>query len=98
MNKDNLLAIAKGRLGIRSDKRDALIMHNLDGVVAEMADYHGVTEFDNPIVQDLIVDYVVWRYQASLKTEVNQTAQQLAMPRNIQFRLHNLVVSGVAKK
>lgn len=87
-----ILDIVKSTLGIRTDKRDDVLMHNIKGIVSELEYNHGIKDIENPVIQAFVIDYAVYRYQASPVINTTQTQQQLSMPRNLQYRLHNIII------
>ncbi len=78
------LALLKANVGITSNARDEYLNGILSSVVSELAD-KGVRE-SSPVVDMLIVDYAAWRFR---------NRSEGAMPRNLQYRLHNLQVKAV---
>lgn len=96
MTKDEFIELAleltKARLGISSTIRDALLRNAVESVVEELEDEKGLTlNYESPLHLDFVKDYATWRYQSVGDT---QTAARgsLAMPRHLQFRLHNLII------
>lgn len=84
--KKTILDLLKLRLGIKSTSRDYALMANIEGILSEFTDIHGYeVDLTKPHVQMFIVDYADWRY--SNRGELG------AMPRHLQFRLHNLEIS-----
>ncbi|TWE06406.1 hypothetical protein FB550_102428 [Neobacillus bataviensis] len=80
-----VLQLVKSRLGISSSVRDAYLTAIIDGVMMELSDEKGlVLDNNNSYHQQFISDYVTWRYQ-------NRDSEG-AMPRHLQFRLHNLII------
>lgn len=85
MDKTIILQIVKNRLGISTSIRDTYITAIIDGVVKELEDEKGlVLDETNPYHLIFVVDYVTWRYQSR--------DSDGAMPRHLQFRLHNLMI------
>jgi len=80
-----IFELVKERLGIRSNVRDTYINAIVEGVVKELEDEKGLSlEPDNSYHLLFCVDYATWRYQNRDSTG--------AMPRHLQFRLHNLMI------
>jgi len=91
MDEAQILALVKERLGIRTAVRDTYLTAIVQGVVKELEDEKGLTlAADNPYHLMFCVDYATWRYQSRDESG--------AMPRHLQFRLHNLMLhaGGVA--
>lgn len=85
MNTDQVVALVKERLGIRSTVRDTYLQAIAGSVVKELEDEKGlVLEAANPYHLMFCVDYATWRYQSR--------DEPGAMPRHLQFRLHNLMI------
>lgn len=77
--------LVKERLGIRSSVRDTYLIAIVESVIKELEDEKGlVLDGANPYHLMFVVDYATWRYQ-SRDTDG-------AMPRHLQFRLHNLMI------
>lgn len=87
MDKLDKLGLLKANLGITSEARDQYLQSILTSVEVEL-NASGVTisDEDNPAVM-LQVDYAAWRFR---------NRGEGAMPRNIQYRLHNLMVGQVS--
>lgn len=81
----NNLDLVKLRVGIKSNARDEYLKSIIEGVKTELKDIQGI-EIDesNEAQQMFLVDYVAYRY-------LNRD-EATAMPRHLQFRLHNLFV------
>lgn len=78
-------SLVKERLGIRTNVRDTYLTAIVESVIKELEDEKGlVLDGANPYHLMFIVDYATWRYQGRDSTE--------AMPRHLQFRLHNLII------
>ncbi|MGN8648319.1 phage head-tail connector protein [Gracilibacillus sp. HCP3S3_G5_1] len=86
----NALQILKARLGITSDVRDTYLTKRIEGVIAELKNINGLVldESDANLLM-FIVDYATWQYEN--RDELG------TMPRHLQFRLHNLIVSQYSK-
>ncbi|WP_125582958.1 phage gp6-like head-tail connector protein [Lacticaseibacillus suibinensis] len=80
------LSLLKANLGITSDTRDPYLQSILASVETEL-NASGVTvlDEDNPAIM-LQIDYAAWRFR---------NRGEGTMPRNIQYRLHNLMVGQV---
>lgn len=85
MDTTVILQLVKDRLGISTNVRDTYLAAIIDGVLKELEDEKGLV-LDGANLYHLIfvVDYVTWRYQSR--------DSDGAMPRHLQFRLHNLMV------
>ncbi|MNC25809.1 hypothetical protein D3C81_501050 [compost metagenome] len=85
MDIAQILALVKERLGIRTAVRDTYLTAIVQGVVTELEDEKGlVLEGTNFYHLLFVCDYATWRYQSRDESG--------AMPRHLQFRLHNLMV------
>ena len=85
MDTSTVLDLVKARLGISSNVRDTYLLAIIDGVIKELEDEKGLLLDDaNPYYLMFVVDYSTWRYQ-------NRDSEG-AMPRHLQFRLHNLMI------
>lgn len=81
------LDLVKARLGISSDVRNDYLKTIIRGVVKEMSSLHKITlDSQNDMHLMFVVDLATWRYQ-------NRDVPT-GMPRHLQFRLHNLVISA----
>ncbi len=84
MNTDPVLDLVKAREGISTSVRDSYLSAIINGVIQELQDEKGIDlRADDPNHLMYVVDYVSWRYN-------NRDAE--AMPRHLQFRLHNLLI------
>lgn len=87
MDVNLILSLVKERLGIRTTVRDTYLATIVDSVVRELEDEKGITlRADNPNHLMFCVDLATWRYQSR--------DSDGGMPRHIQFRLHNLIISA----
>ena len=78
--------LIKARLGISTTVRDAYLFAIADGLVHELKTIQGITlDAGNPAHLMFIVDYAEYRYS---------NRENPVMPRNLQFRLHNLFING----
>lgn len=85
MDVTQIVALVKERLGIRTAVRDTYLTAIVEGVVKELEDEKGLTlQADNSYHLIFCVDYATWRYQSRDESG--------AMPRHLQFRLHNLLI------
>jgi hypothetical protein len=85
MDTSQIVALVKERLGIRSAVRDTYLTAITESVVKELEDEKGLKlDADNSYHLLFCVDYATWRYQSRDDTG--------AMPRHLQFRLHNLMI------
>ena len=85
MNASTVVALVKERLGIKTDVRDTYLTAIVDGVIKELEDEKGLAlDGANPYHLMFVVDYATWRYQSRDESG--------AMPRHLQFRLHNLMI------
>lgn len=80
-----ILELLKVNLGIMTDKRNEYLLSIIDSVISELESEQGIIIDNNDDLHIMfIVDYSAWRYRSR---------GEGVMPRNIQFRLHNLVLS-----
>ena len=87
MDTATVLELVKARLGLTSAVRDTYLTAIIDGIVRELEDEKGLAlDGANPYHLMFVVDFATWRYQ-------NRDTME-AMPRHLQFRLHNLFISG----
>ena len=85
MDINIILGLVKSKLGISTTVRDTYLQAIINGVVKELEDEQGLTlDSSNSYHLLFVVDYVEWRYSSKDK--------EGAMPRHLQFRLHNLVI------
>ena len=85
MNTETILGLVKAKLGISTTIRDTYLQAIIDGVIKELEDEKGlVLDGTNSYHLLFVVDYATWRYESKDKDG--------AMPRHLQFRLHNLVI------
>lgn len=83
--KNTTISLVKDRLGIRTNVRDTYITAIVDAVITELEDEKGlVLDGANPYHLMFCVDYATWRYQSR--------DSDGAMPRHLQYRLHNLMI------
>lgn len=85
MNTATILTIVKARIGISSTVRDSYLIAIIESIIKELEDEKGIAlDPDNMNHLMYIVDYATWRYQ-------NRDGDK-GMPRNLQFRLHNIMI------
>ncbi|WP_137598197.1 phage head-tail connector protein [Paucilactobacillus kaifaensis] len=78
------LALLKANLGINSELRDTYLESIIKSVKNELISEKGIDyEPDNPTHLMFMVDYAAWRFR---------NRGEGAMPRNLQYRLHNLII------
>ena len=89
MDISAIVALVKERLGIKTNVRDTYLTAIANGIITELTNEKGVVlAQDNPYHLLFCVDYACWRYQ-------NKDSSG-AMPRDLQYRLHNLIVHSSA--
>ena len=80
-----ILELLKVNLGIMTDKRNEYLLSIIDSVISELESEQGILIDNNDDLHIMfIIDYSAWRYRSR---------GEGVMPRNLQFRLHNLVLS-----
>lgn len=86
MDEALILQLVKDKRLIRSSTaRDDYIGAIIKSIIHELEDEKGIVlDPENYTQLMFIVDYADWRYENSNKQET--------MPRNLQFRLHNLII------
>ena len=85
MDASTMVALVKARLGITTAVRDVYLAAIIEGIIKELTDEKGlVLDGGNPYHLMFVVDYATWRYQ-------NRDTME-AMPRHLQFRLHNMMI------
>jgi hypothetical protein len=85
MDSAAIVSLVKERLGIKTAVRDTYLTAIVDGILTELSDEKGlVLDGANPYHLMFVVDYATWRYQSR--------DSDGAMPRHLQFRLHNLMI------
>jgi Phage QLRG family, putative DNA packaging. len=90
MDEAAILSLVKATLGYRSTVRDELLTATIKSVVAELTDTIGIelnSTSDEHIM--FIVDLATFRYK-------NQGGE--TMPRNLEYRLRNLIIKYRGKK
>lgn len=89
-NVETVLKLVKARIGISSKVRDEYLTSIIQGIKTELEKQQGLSiDLDRPDTLMFLVDFATWRYQ-------NRDSHD-GMPRHLQFRLHNLVISSVKK-
>ena len=89
-NVETVLELAKARIGITSNIRDEYLTKIIEGIKNELENQQGLSiDLDSPHILMFLVDFATWRYQ-------NRDTHD-GMPRHLQFRLHNLMISSVKK-
>ena len=85
MDASTVLDLVKARLGITTAVRDTYLTAIIAGVIDELEKEKGI-QLDSGNAHHLmfVVDYATWRYQSRDESG--------AMPRHLQFRLHNLMI------
>lgn len=82
---ETALSLVKDRLGLRLAVRDSYLSAIINGVITELTDEQGLVLLEtNSHHLMFVVDLASWRY-------LNRDSDK-AMPRNLQLRLHNLVI------
>ena len=90
MDTSTVLELVKARIGISSKVRDTYLTAIVNGVINELKDVQGlILDMSSPHQLMFVVDYATWRYQ--------NRDQPGGIPRHLQFRLHNLVISAGGK-
>lgn len=85
MDITNVLQLVKARIGITTAVRDSYLTAIIEGIIKELTDEKGlVLDGDNSYHLMFVVDFATWRYQ-------NRDTME-AMPRHLQFRLHNMMI------
>lgn len=80
-----IVSLVKARLGISMAVRDNYLTAIANGIVRELEDEKGIVlKSDDANHLMFCVDYATWRYQSK--------DDKTAMPRDLQFRLHNLIL------
>lgn len=88
--ENNVLAFLKARLGITKNNRDEYLTQIIKSIISELKNIHGIVADENREDHIMfIIDYADYRYN-------NRT--DIAFPRHLQFRLHNLIISKAGAK
>ena len=81
-----VLAIVKARLGITSTVRDLYLTAIINGIIDELKTVQGISINEESQAHLMFVaDYAEYRYS---------NKDNPIFPRHLQFRLHNLIMSG----
>lgn len=87
MDEGQILTLVKARLGVTTAVRDTYLAAIISGVIDEMEKEKGIKLNANDAHHLMfVVDYATWRYQSRDESG--------AMPRHLQYRLHNLIISA----
>lgn len=87
---NTVLELVKARIGISTNVRDEYLTKIIEGIKDELETQQGLSiDLDSPHILMFLVDYATWRYQ-------NRDSHD-GMPRHLQFRLHNLVISNLGE-
>lgn len=90
MDTAQIVSLVKERLGIRSNVRDTYLTAIVQSVVTELEDEKKlVLDGANHYHLLFVCDYATWRYQSRDESG--------AMPRHLQYRLHNFMLHVGAK-
>ncbi|CAI3486121.1 phage head-tail connector protein [Enterococcus cecorum] len=82
--RNDILNLVKAILGYRTNVRDELLFRVIDSVVDELEKVKGVPfDFENNEIVMYVADMTVFRYQ---------NLGGGAIPRNLDYRLKNLIV------
>ena len=85
MDINLIVSLVKARLGLTSEIRDTYLTAIITGIVNELENEKGLAlDSASPYHLMFIVDFATWRYQSR--------DEPGAMPRHLQFRLHNLMI------
>jgi len=87
VDEQQILALVKARLGITTAVRDTYLAAIVSGVIRELEHEKGI-KLDPADMNHVMfcVDLATWRYQSRDESG--------AMPRHLQYRLHNLIISA----
>lgn len=78
------LALLKANLGVTTNTRDPYLQSILDSVSNELIEGKGLTLTSAESTM-FLVDYAAWRFR---------NRSEGTMPRDLQFRLHNLMIQA----
>lgn len=91
MDIELVLGLVKESLGIRTTVRDGYLTHIIKGIINELEDEKGLLlDSSNPSHLIFVVDFAAWRYKGRDEAK--------AMPRDLQYRLHNLIIHVGGKR
>lgn len=94
MEVNLILDLAKAGLGISTQVRDAYLTAIIEGVLSELESIYGIElDKESPAHLMFVVDYVRWQYRNTYTDTGNVAVRPPPMPRHLQFRLHNLLLS-----
>ena len=87
MDEAKILALVKARLGITTAVRDTYLAAIISGLIDELTKEKGIALDPNDMNHVMFcVDLATWRYQSRDAPG--------DMPRHLQYRLHNLIISA----
>ena len=82
--EEETLTLLKANLGISKNNRDTYLISIIQSVLQELEEEKGIELNEkNTIHSMFVVDYAAWRYRSR---------GEGTFPRNLQFRLHNLII------
>lgn len=85
MDKAELLAMVRARIGITSTSRDLLLGKIIDSVQQELNDHYGILVLGNESVMFMmVVDIAEWRF--------NNPQNMSGMPLHLKKRINDLIV------
>lgn len=85
--EEQVLELAKAKLGLRTTVRDQYLLAIIRGVIEELKTQQGIKiDQSRSDMLMFIADYVAYRYLAHGETSTE-------MPRHLQWRLHNMFVT-----
>lgn len=85
MDYTTALDLTKQRIGFTSSIRDVLVLKIVEGVAEDLEQVHGINlDLEKSRHLMFVVDMAVYRYQSKDDSG--------ALPRNLQYRLHNLIL------
>lgn len=86
MDALQIVDLVKNSIGIKHNLRDAYLKAIVEGVIKELEDEKGlVLDGTNPYHLMFCVDYAEFRYKKP---------KEGSMPRDLQYRLHNLILKS----
>ncbi len=86
-----VLELVKESLGIRTTIRDGYLTQIIKGIINELEDEKGLLlDGNTPSHLIFVVDLATWRYKSRDEAK--------AMPRDLQFRLHNMIIHVGGKR
>jgi len=89
--KKTALQLTKARIGLSTKVRDEYLEYIIDSVITELESMNGLhLKEDDPFHLMFVVDFADWRY--------SNRDNHKGMPRHLQFRLHNMIISNVGNK